>query len=74
MGNIRPSYIKRTARKLLEKYPDKLSTDFEKNKSLVIELTDVDSKVIRNRLAGYIVRLVKIKKLQEKSEEEKENK
>jgi len=42
-------------------YPDKFTTDFEHNKKMVAELTVVDSKRVRNRIAGYITRLVRIK-------------
>ena len=61
LGKVRPAYIKRTARKLLQLYPDKFTDDFEHNKKVVTELAIVDSKRVRNRIAGYITRLVKIK-------------
>jgi len=60
MGKVRPGFIKRLARKLLETYPDKFTTDFETNKRLVAELTNIQSKRVRNRVAGYITRLVKL--------------
>ena len=57
MGNIRPSFIKSRALLLIEKYPDKLNADFENNKMLVKEYTDVGSnKRMRNWIAGYITR------------------
>ena len=62
MGKVRPLYIKRAARKLLESYRDKFTDDFEHNKRMVTELTDIKSKTLRNRVAGYITRLVKIEK------------
>ncbi len=65
LGKVRPAYIKRTARKLLQLYPDKFTDDFEHNKKVVTELTIVDSKRVRNRIAGYITRLVKIKHREE---------
>ena len=65
MGKVRPAYIKRTARRLLELYPDKFTTDFEHNKKMVQELTNITSKRVRNRIAGYLVRLVKQKMRQE---------
>jgi len=65
--------VKRLARELLEKYPDKFTTDFETNKKLVAELTDITSKRFRNRVAGYITRLVKLmRSAEEPSEEEQE--
>lgn len=70
MGKVRPAYIKRTARKLLEIYPDKFTDDFETNKRLVQELTDITSKTVRNRVAGYITRLVKVEKRRRQMEQE----
>mgnify|MGYP000159064464 CR=1 FL=1 len=62
MGKVRPRFIKATARKLLELYPDKFTADFEHNKRMVQELTNITSKRLRNRIAGYITRLVKRRK------------
>ncbi|MHA1595996.1 MAG: 30S ribosomal protein S17e [Candidatus Baldrarchaeia archaeon] len=59
MGKIRPAYIKRLARELVRRYPDVFTTDFETNKRLVEKYANVPSKKVRNRVAGYIVRLVK---------------
>ncbi len=59
MGKVRPAYIKRSARILLEKYPNKFTADFEHNKRVLMEMTNISSKKIRNRVAGYITRLVK---------------
>ena len=59
MGNIRPSFIKTRALHLLEIYPDKFTDDFETNKHLVVEFTDVgDNKRMRNWIAGYITRYI----------------
>ena len=52
MGNVRPTYIKRVAMELVQKYPRACSADFENNKVLVSKLTDVSSIVMRNRIAG----------------------
>ena len=59
MGNIRQTNIKNIAKALLEKYPDQfIHGNFEHNKIKVGELTDVNSKLLRNRIAGYITRLL----------------
>ncbi len=58
MGRIRPTYIKRVATDLIEKYPKAFSDDFENNKTMVVDLTDVSSKTMRNRIAGYITRYI----------------
>ncbi len=53
---IKPAYIKNLATALLERYPEAFSTDFEQNKESVQELTNIDSKEVRNRVAGYVTR------------------
>jgi small subunit ribosomal protein S17e len=53
---IKPAYVKKTATLLMERYPDAFSDDFEHNKELVEELTNVESKGVRNRIAGYVTR------------------
>ena len=57
MGNIRQINIKNIAIMLLEKYPTHfIAKDFQHNKKKVEELTDVKSKLLRNRIAGYVTR------------------
>lgn len=51
---IKPDYVKKTATVLLERYPDAFGTDFEHNKESVRELTNIESKEVRNRIAGYV--------------------
>ncbi|MDQ1254294.1 MAG: small subunit ribosomal protein S17e [Euryarchaeota archaeon] len=58
MGNIRQTNIKRITFRLLENYGDVFTKDFEINKILVTKYTTIESKVIRNRVAGYITRKV----------------
>ena len=58
MGNIRPSFIKSRALLLVEMYPDKFNADFDNNKVLVAEYSDVSNKRMRNWIAGYITRYV----------------
>lgn len=53
---IKPAYVKKTARLLMERYPDAFGRDFEHNKELVDELTNIESKSVRNRIAGYVTR------------------
>ena len=61
--------VKRTARKLLNNYPQLFTDDFEHNKKIVRKLIDIKSKSVKNKVAGYITHLMKIKKkLQKKSE------
>jgi small subunit ribosomal protein S17e len=58
MGNIRSQKIKRTAKELVAKYHQHLTTDFEQNKILVNKLTNVMSKRMRNRIAGYVTTIM----------------
>ncbi len=58
MGNIRETNIKRTAFRLIEEYGDVFTKDFETNKILVTKYTTIESKIIRNRVAGYVTRKV----------------
>ncbi len=53
---IKPKYIKQLALALLERYPQAFNTDFETNKQNVAQLTTIESKGVRNRVAGYITR------------------
>lgn len=53
---IKPSYIKNIARSLLERYPEAFTDDFDHNKEQVEELTNIESKLVRNRVAGYVTR------------------
>ena len=56
MGNIRPSFIKIRAIALVEQHGEKFTEDFDHNKRVVQQLTDVDSKKLRNWIAGYVTR------------------
>ncbi|MEW6592832.1 MAG: 30S ribosomal protein S17e [Candidatus Hadarchaeota archaeon] len=60
MGRVRPTYIKRAARQLIENYPARLSGDFRQNRLVVDELLPQLNKPLRNRIAGYISTLLKI--------------
>jgi small subunit ribosomal protein S17e len=68
MGKVRPHYIKKLARKLVKRFPNRFSSDFENNKRMVIALIDVTSKRIRNQVAGYVTQLAKTKDHQNKVE------
>ena len=73
MGRVRPKFIKRTAQTLLEKYPQAFTKDFEHNKRMVQLLTNITSKRVRNRVAGYIVHLLRVKERQEEIERKKQH-
>ncbi len=59
MGRVKSTAIKGLGMKLLRMYPDKFTADFEHNKNAIKELGMIGSKRIRNKVAGYIVRLKK---------------
>lgn len=60
LGKVRPEHVKKTARELIGLYPDRFSTDFQANKQVLDTLAEVSSSKLRNRIAGYITRLVSI--------------
>lgn len=68
MGSIRPRFIKNACKILLQYYSDEFTADFETNKRLVEQFTDIKSKKVRNRVAGYVVTLVKIRIARERAE------
>jgi len=60
MGRIKQTYLKRVAEELFEKYPEVfVDADFEMAKKLVSQHTDITSKSIRNKIAGYMTRTIK---------------
>lgn len=61
MGRIKSTLIKRTAKKLIESSPETFSADFKHNESVL--KNTMPSKPIRNKIAGYISRLLKAKKV-----------
>ena len=61
MGNIRPSFIKLRAARLVAEHRDEFTTDFDHNKMKVMELANLthSTKKMRNWIAGYVTRLMK---------------
>jgi len=66
LGNVRPEMIKRIARELIERYPDKFTTSFEENKKILSSLARFPSIKLRNSIAGYITHLMVISQAQSK--------
>ena len=56
MGNVRTEQIKRTAKELIKRFPDKFSDNFDSNKLVVGSMIDGLTVKIRNQIAGYITR------------------
>ena len=75
MGKVRTERVKRVARELLKRYPDKFTTDFEDNKKLVESFVKISSTKLRNRIAGYLTRLIAVSQAAqtEETEETEEN-
>jgi len=63
LGNVRPERVKRIARELLAKYPDKFTANFEENKKVLSNIAHIPSSRLRNSIAGYITRLVSISEM-----------
>ncbi len=60
MGRIKTQLIKRLTFEIM-KQREKLSPQFDENKKVVADLIAGASKKIRNSVAGYVTRLMKIK-------------
>ena len=67
IGNVRTKDIKKASHQLVEMYPEDFSDDFEQNKKSLHEMKLIDSKIVRNKVAGYIVRVIQTKKLRGQS-------
>lgn len=50
--------VKRMSNELLERYPDKFTIDFNKNKETIQSYAQVRSKELRNKIAGHITAIV----------------
>ncbi|MFB6204493.1 MAG: 30S ribosomal protein S17e [Candidatus Nanohaloarchaea archaeon] len=58
MGRVRQTYVKRLAKDLVEADPERFSEDFDHNKEELKEMDEFNSKKLRNRVAGYMVRVL----------------
>jgi small subunit ribosomal protein S17e len=63
MGRIKTIFIKRVGRELFEANADKFGEDYSKNKEVVKQLADIQSKKLLNIVAGYVTTLKKQKRL-----------
>jgi small subunit ribosomal protein S17e len=59
---IKPTYIKALGEEILSKHKEKFTDDFEANKVAVSQVTVMESKRVRNRVAGYITSKVHTRK------------
>ena len=65
MGNIRTSFVKRLAKELVESHPGIFTNNFDENKKLVMEYSTVSTKHLRNKIAGYVTRLIRLERTHE---------
>lgn len=54
MGNVRTEQIKRVAKELIRRFPNKFSNNFDENKRAVDTLVQGATTKVRNQIAGYI--------------------
>jgi len=59
MGRIRTTFVKAIGLKIYEKYKDKFTNDFQKNKKSLEEVSEMNSKKLKNVISGYITKLFK---------------
>jgi small subunit ribosomal protein S17e len=59
---IKPSYIKSIGNELVAKQHGNFSNNFEENKQQLEKSAVIESKRVRNRVAGYITRKINTKK------------
>ena len=69
MGRIKSLMVKKAAKQLLEKQVETFTDSFEHNKRAIRGL--MQSKPIQNKIAGYIGRLVKMKRIEKALEDKK---
>lgn len=70
MGKVRPEKVKKIARELVRRFPGKFTADFESNKNVLGSIIHISSTKMRNRIAGYITRLVAISQAAEAEQAE----
>lgn len=54
MGSVRTEQVKRLAKELMRRFPNKFSSNFEDNKRVVDMLLQGATTKVRNQIAGYI--------------------
>merc|ERR1712110_924326 len=59
MGRVRTKTVKRASRALIEKYYGKLTNDFHVNKRIIDDISQIQTKRLRNKIAGFTTHLMK---------------
>lgn len=59
MGRIRNKVIKRAAKQIIERHYSRLDSDFHHNKRVAEDVAVIQSKRLKNKVAGYVTVLMK---------------
>lgn len=59
MGKVKSKTVKNAAAKIVEKFYSMLSDDFYHNKLVIRDVTQIQTKKLRNQVIGYVTRLYK---------------
>lgn len=62
IGKVRTELVKRISKELVERYPRSFTSEFEENKQFLRGIGLDVSKKLRNRIAGYTSRIIRIRK------------
>merc|ERR1711966_512754 len=59
MGRVRNKTVKRASKKIIERYYQRLTLDFNTNKRICDEVAMIPSKCLRNKIAGFTTHMMK---------------
>nr|ANM86217.1 40S ribosomal protein S17-1 [Stygiella incarcerata] len=59
MGRVRTKTVKKSSRRIIEAYYGKLGCDFQVNKRVIDEVAVIQTKRLRNKIAGFVTHLMK---------------
>merc|ERR1711990_1288011 len=59
MGRVRNKTVKRSSKKIIERYYQRLTLDFNTNKRICDEVAMIPSKRLRNKIAGFTTHIMK---------------
>merc|ERR1712144_112801 len=59
MGRVRNKTVKRSSKKIIERYYQRLTLDFNTNKRICDEVAAIPSKRLRNKIAGFTTHMMK---------------
>jgi len=57
MGRIKTGLVKRVTKELMKAHGDQFTSNFQENKAVLNQVSNMPSKKIRNIVAGYATRL-----------------